>query len=133
MRSLLVSMPIVLFRLLVGIGACLFGIADANAEQSEPRRIGVLVVGMSLNDSELQDFRQGLREAGYAEGRDVVIEWRSAKGDYDSVPDLAADLIQRKVEVIVVDGTVGTRAAKRATSTIPIVMANVADPVGSGL
>ena len=80
-----------------------------------------------------RQFRQGLRDAGYAEGRDVVIEWRSANGDYARVPELVADLVQRKVDVIVVDSTVATRAAKRATSTIPIVMAIVADPVGSGL
>jgi putative ABC transport system substrate-binding protein len=63
----------------------------------------------------------------------VVVEWRSANGDYDRVPQLIADLVQSKVDVIVVDATVATRAAKRATSSIPIVMANVADPVGSGL
>jgi len=81
----------------------------------------------------VRGFRQGLLDVGYVEGRDVVIEWRSAGGDYDRVPKLAAELVQRKVDVIVVDGTVATRAAKRATSTIPIVMALVADPVGSGL
>jgi putative ABC transport system substrate-binding protein len=62
-----------------------------------------------------------------------VIEWRSANGDYNRVPELAADLVQRKVDVIVVDTTVATRAAKRATSIIPIVMATIADPVGTGL
>ena len=63
----------------------------------------------------------------------MVIEWRSANGDYDRVPELAADLVQRKVDVIVVDSTPAAQAVKRATSTIPIVMAIVADPVGSGL
>jgi putative ABC transport system substrate-binding protein len=72
-------------------------------------------------------------DAGYVEGRDVVIEWRSAMGDYARIPELAADLVQRKVDVIVVDSTVATQAVKRATSNIPIVMALVADPVGSGL
>jgi putative ABC transport system substrate-binding protein len=62
----------------------------------------------------------------------VVIEWRSAKGDYERVPELAADLVQSKVDVIVSDSTIGTRALKRATSTIPIVMATAADPLGSG-
>lgn len=69
----------------------------------------------------------------HIEGRDVVVEWRSANGDYDLVPPLVADLIQRKVDVIVVTSTPATQAAKRATSTVPIVMALVADPVGSGL
>jgi putative ABC transport system substrate-binding protein len=97
-----------------------------------PRRIGVLLVGFSPESKEAQAFRQGLRDAGYAEGRDVVIEWRSANGDYDRTPELAADL-QRNVDVIVVESTNAARAAERATSTIPIVMAIVADPVGSGL
>ena len=122
---------------LMSLAACLasFGLANAaNAQQpAAPRRIGVLLVTFSPESKEAQTFRQGLRDAGYAEGRDVVIEWRSANGDYARVPQLVADLVQRKVDVIVVDSTVATRAAKRATSTIPIVMASVADPVGSGL
>src|SRR5262249_40061711 len=76
---------------------------------------------------------QGMRDAGYAEGRDVVIEWRSANGSVALVPELVADLVHNKVDVMVVDSTVATRAAKQATSTIPIVMALVGDPVGSGL
>jgi putative ABC transport system substrate-binding protein len=108
--------------------------STADAQQPvAPRRIGVLLVAWSPESKMAQAFREGLRDAGYVEGRDVVVEWRTANGDYDRVPQLVADLIQRKVEVIVVDGTVGTRAAKRATSTIPIIMALVADPVGSGL
>ena len=63
----------------------------------------------------------------------MVIEWRSANGDYDRVPELVADLVQSKVDVIVQDSTVGTEVTKRSTSTIPIVMALVLDPVGSGL
>ena len=63
----------------------------------------------------------------------MVIEWRSASGDYARIPELAADLVQRKVDVIVVEATLAAQAVKRATSTIPIVMAVVADPVGSGL
>ncbi len=90
-------------------------------------------MGFSPESKEAQAFREGLRNAGYAEGRDVVIEWRSANGDYARVPELVADLVQRKVEVIVVTGMVAAQAVKRATSTIPIVMAVVADPVGSGL
>ena len=97
-----------------------------------PQRIGFLLVAFSPEGKEAQAFRQGLRDAGYAEGRDVVIEWRSAEGDYKRVPELAADLVESKVEVIVTDSTIGTRALKRATSTIPIVMATVADPLGSG-
>ena len=106
----------------------------ADAQQpASPRRVGVLLVARSPESMEAQAFRQELRDAGYAEGRDVVIEWRSANGDYDRIPELAADLVQRKVDVIVVEATLATQAVKRATSTIPIVLAVVADPVGSGL
>jgi len=88
---------------------------------------------LSPAGKEAEAFRQGLRDAGYVEGRDVVIEWRSADGDYARLPELAAELVERKVDVIVADTTPATRAAQRATSTIPIVMAIVADPVGDGL
>jgi putative ABC transport system substrate-binding protein len=114
--------------------AVLFGFPTADAQQpASPRRIGVLLVGFSPESKEAQAFRQGLQDAGYVEGRDVVIEWRFASGDYARVPALAADLVQRKVDVIVVATSVAAKAVKRATSTIPIVMAVVADPVGSGL
>ena len=102
-------------------------------QPASPRLIGVLLVESSLESKEVQAFQQGLLEAGYSEGRDMVIEWRSANGDYGRVPELAADLVQRKVDVIVVDSTPGAQAVKRATSTIPIVMAVIGDPVGSGL
>ena len=119
--------------LAVFLGAfCLSGASDAQ-QAAAPRRIGVLLGGFSPESKEAQAFRQGLRDAGYAEGRDVVIEWRFASGDYARVPELVADLVQRKVDLIVVDSTVGAGAAKRATSTIPIVMATIADPVGSDL
>jgi putative ABC transport system substrate-binding protein len=101
-------------------------------QPAAPRRVGVLVASPSSGKI-AQQFRQGLRDAGYAEGRDLVIEWRVYSGDYARIPELVEDLVQRKVEVIVVSGTVAAQAAKRATSTIPIVMAVAADPVGSGL
>jgi putative ABC transport system substrate-binding protein len=63
----------------------------------------------------------------------LVIEWRFSGGDYARMPELVADLVHRKIEVLVVDTTLATQAAKRATSTIPIVMTSIADPVGSGL
>jgi len=100
---------------------------------AQPWHIGVLLVSFLPTDRVPQAFLEGLRDAGYTEGRDVVIEWRSANGDYDRVPSLAADLLGQKVDVILTDITVAARAARQATSTIPIVMAVVADPVGSGL
>ena len=110
---------------------CLPVKADAQ-QPALPRRIGVLLGVFSPESKEAQAFRQGLRDAGYVEGRDVVVEWRTASGDYARLPEVVADLVQRQVDVIVSDSTIGTRALKRATPTIPIVMATVADPLGSG-
>jgi putative ABC transport system substrate-binding protein len=118
---------------LVGGAAVAWPIAAQAQQGASPRRIGVLLVGLSPESKQAKHFRLGLRDAGYSEGRDVVIEWRSANGDYDRVPALIADLVQSKVDVIVQDSTVGTELTKRATPTIPIVMALVLDPVGSGL
>jgi len=111
-----------------------FGLSSTAAAQqpASPRRIGVLLVSFSPESKEAQAFRQGLKDAGYVEGRDVVVEWRYANGDYARVPELVAELVQRKVDVIVVQSTPAAQAVKRATSTIPIVVASVADPVGSG-
>jgi putative ABC transport system substrate-binding protein len=118
---------------LAASSATVFKPQSAYAQQpASPRRIGVLLLS-SPEDKEVRMFRQGLREAGYVEGRDVVIDWRSFHGDYARMPDLAADLVKRKVDVIVVETTPATIEIKRATSTIPIVMATVGDPVGSGL
>jgi putative tryptophan/tyrosine transport system substrate-binding protein len=97
-----------------------------------PRRIGFLLVGLTAESKQARSFRYGMRDAGYVEGRNIVIEWRVAAGDYNQVPELVADLVRSKVEVIVVDSTVATDVAMR-TTTIPIVMALVVDPVGSGL
>jgi putative ABC transport system substrate-binding protein len=106
----------------------------ARAQQAaSARRIGVLLVGLSPESKEAKNFRLGLQDAGYSVGHDLMIEWRVANGDYDKVPALIADLIQSNVDVIVQDSTFGTEATKRATASIPIVMALVLDPVGSGL
>ena len=77
-------------------------------------------------------FRQGLRELGYVEGKNILIEYRSAEGKSERVPALAAELVHLKVDVIVTGGSVLTRAAKEATVTIPIVMAQDIDPVSNG-
>jgi putative ABC transport system substrate-binding protein len=78
-------------------------------------------------------FRQGLRELGYVEGKNIVIEWRHAEGKFDRFPALVAELVRLKVDVIVTEGPRATRAAKEATVTIPIVMGFDDDPVGSGV
>jgi putative ABC transport system substrate-binding protein len=81
----------------------------------------------------LEAFRQGLRELGYVEGRNISIESRSAEGKDDRLPALAADLVRSKVDVIVATSGAATRAVQQTTRTIPIVMSLVNDPVGSGL
>src|SRR3989442_14654152 len=81
----------------------------------------------------IEAFRQGLRELGWVEGQSIVIEYRFAEGQYDRLPDLAAELARLKVDVIVAIPTPAAVAAKNATAMIPIVMTNVADPVGLGL
>jgi putative ABC transport system substrate-binding protein len=95
-------------------------------------RLGYLATN-SLNSSvRTEALRQGLRELGYVEGKNIVIEWRSAVGKFDQLPALSAELVRLKVDVIVTSGPSGTRAAKEATSTIPIVMTQDIDPVGTG-
>jgi putative ABC transport system substrate-binding protein len=77
-------------------------------------------------------FRQGLRELGYVEGKTIVIEWRSAEGQLERLPSLAAELVRLRVDVIVTAGPLPTRPAKAATVTIPIVITNDNDPVANG-
>src|SRR5262245_13610718 len=96
-------------------------------------RIGFLSASSpSVISARLEAFRQGLRELGYVEGKNIVIEYRYAEEKLDRLPALAAELVRFKVEVIVTGGSTSTRAAKEATTTIPIVMAQVNDPVGNG-
>jgi putative ABC transport system substrate-binding protein len=106
------------------------------ARAQEPRkvpRIGYLSTSpVSSNLARREAFRQGLRDLGNVEGKNIVIEWRNAEGKPDRNPALAAELVRLKVDVIVAAGDGGTRAAKKATSTIPIVMVQGGDPVGSG-
>jgi putative ABC transport system substrate-binding protein len=121
------------FIRLLGGAAASWPLTARAQQAASPRRVGFLLVGLSPESKEVQVFRRELRKAGYIEGRNLVMEWRSANGDYDQVPALVADLIRSNVDVIVQDSTFGTQVAKRATSTIPIVMALVLDPIGSGL
>ena len=94
-------------------------------------RIGYQSAG-SFGERE-EAFRQGLRELGYVEEQNIVIEWRFAEGKRDQVSRNTADLVRSKVDVIVFGGATDTRSAKAATSTIPIVMTNESDPVGNGV
>ena len=107
------------------------------AEAQQPKkipRIGFLSAGGgSFYESvRIETFRQGLRELGYVEGKNIIIEYRSAEGMLDRLPALAAELVRLKVDIIVTGGPPSAGAAKEATVTIPIVMTGVGDPVGSG-
>jgi putative ABC transport system substrate-binding protein len=111
-----------------------FHTARASQRPAKIQRIGILLPNPpSLSPMLLEAFRQGLRENGYVEGQNIEIEYRFGDGKSDRYPDLAAELVRRKVDVIVTSSTRPIKAVKNATSTIPIVMAAVADPVGTGL
>ena len=106
---------------------------NPSAEAQQPKkvhRIGYQSAGSSAEREGA--FRQGLRELGYVEGQNIVIEWRFAQGKADQVPRNASELVRLKVDVIVTGGPTDTRAAKAATSTIPIVMTSDTDPVERG-
>jgi putative ABC transport system substrate-binding protein len=109
--------------------------AGAGAQQpTKIPRIGYLSAGGRFisGSPRIETFRQGLRELGYVEGKNIVIEYRYAEGKLDRLPALAAELVRLKVEIIVSTGPAPTRAAKEATSTIPVVMTQDTDPVGNG-
>ena len=98
------------------------------------RRVGWLSPGSGTSDENfLASFRDGLRELGWVVGQNIAIEPRWADGRFERLPDLAAELVRLKVDVIVANVTQASLAAKRATTTIPIVMVGVGDPLGSGL
>ena len=106
----------------------------AHAQQADRvPRIGFLFYGAPGPSPEVDAFRQGLRDLGYNEGQNITIEYRFANGRVGRLPELAADLVRLKPDVIVTPGTPASMAAKKATSTIPIVFAGVADAVGAGL
>ena len=110
------------------------GAAIAEAQQpGKVPRIGFLAsASPSVVSGRIEAFQQGLRELGYVEGKNIVIESRYAEGKLDRLPALVAELVRLKVEILVSAGPIPTRAAKEATVTIPIVMTQDTDPVGNG-
>src|SRR5262245_4589392 len=107
--------------------------AEAQQPTGTAPRIGFLsTAALSSLSPRLDAFHQGLRELGYVEGKNIVIEYRSAEGDVNRLKELAEELVHLKVSCIVTAGDNPTRAAKQATSTTPIIFTSVGDPVGLG-
>jgi ABC-type uncharacterized transport system substrate-binding protein len=120
--------------LLASLALASFHPAEAQQTNRVPR-IGWLVTGVPSSSSSLslEAFRQGLRDLGYIEGKNIQIESRYAEGKLDRLPSLVAELVQSKVDVLISGTLVAIRAAKQATNTIPIVMVLSVDPVATGL
>jgi putative ABC transport system substrate-binding protein len=121
-------------RIVALLAFVLLPVAAGAQQARKVHRVGFLGNSTAaLEHNLVEPFRQGLRERGYTEGRDVVVEYRWAEGKYERFPDLIAELIRLDVDVIVTAGTPAALAVKRATTTIPLVMIAVGDPVGTGL
>jgi putative ABC transport system substrate-binding protein len=120
-----------LFWLITAI--LLVSIHSAEAQQTRKQRVGYISASSASEVlPRTEAFRRGLRELGYTEGKNIVIEFRYAEGKFDLLPVLAAELVRLNVDVIVSAGPSVTRPAKEATASIPIVMTNDSDPVGAG-
>src|SRR5262245_39285712 len=119
--------------ILVAVVLLALGVTAEAQQPTKTPRLGYLTnASLSALEARTEAFRLGLRELGYVEGKNIVIEWRSPEGKADRLPALAAELVRLKVDVIVTTGASVTRAAKEATVTIPIVMAQDNDPVANG-
>jgi putative ABC transport system substrate-binding protein len=116
-----------LFAIVVTLAWC-----GVRTDAQQPTKIPRIGFHAANRTNRIEAFRQGLRELGYIEGKNIVVEWRFAEGKLDRLPELTAELVRLKVDVIVASGAASTRPAKEATGTIPIVMASENDPVGSG-
>ena len=134
-KNIFPPFPIPIARISWLLSALLFALCSS-AEAQQPKkvpRIGYLAAGSAGSTSfRLEALRQGLRALGYVEGKGIVIEYRNAAGKVDQVARNAVELVHLKVDIIVTAGPTDTRAAKEATSTIPIVMTQDPDPVGNG-
>jgi putative tryptophan/tyrosine transport system substrate-binding protein len=124
-------MPKIFFLSLLAVLITVFQLVQAQQAGKLPR-IGLLDPGSLRASVLLAPFREGLRELGYIEGKNILIEHRYADGKLERLPDLAAELVRTKIDVIVTQSPRATRAAHQATRTIPIVMAGGGDPVEQG-
>ncbi len=122
------------FITLLGGTAATWPLVARSQQARKVPRIGFLGLSSpSTFASRLEGFRLGLRDFGYVEGTNITIEYRWAEGRYERLPDLAAELVRSNVDLIVTHATPGSLAAKRATTTIPIVVALIGDPIASGI
>jgi len=118
----------------LGVGVIVTPLAALAQQKGKVWRIGFLgSVSAAANVARLEALRAGLRDLGYVEGKNIAIEFRWAEGKYERLPELAAELVRLKVDIIMTHGTPGSLAAKQATATIPIVIATISDPVATGV
>jgi putative ABC transport system substrate-binding protein len=118
---------------LLAVAVLLLVRAAAAEAQPAPRVYRVGFVGSSSSTPQAEVLRHGLRELGYVEGKNLILEARFAEGRSERLPELVAEVLRLKIDVLVVGSTPAARAAKRATTTVPIVFASLFDPVGSGI
>ena len=124
---------VILFLLAASVLICL-QLAEAQQPAKIPRIGYVSTSGdPSTSGPQVEAFRQGLRDLGYFEGKNVLVEYRYIEGKSDRIPSLVAELVQLKVDVLVVTNPPSIRTAKQATKTIPVVMVTTGDPVATGL
>ena len=114
------------------VGAVLSAPLAAAAQAGKVYRVGFLWDSPTMFPDAIEAFHRGLRDLGWVEGQNIVVEYRWGEGRHDRLHDLAEELVRLKVDVIVAGGSFYTEAAKRATSTIPIIFVSHADPIGSG-
>jgi len=122
--------------IMLGAGALTAPLHSFAQQQGKVWRVGFLSARsrpVSLDSDEYGGFPQGMRELGYVEGKNLLIEWRYAEGKYERLPGLLAELVRLKVDAIVAPGSPVISAAQKVTTTVPIVVVNAQDPVGSGL
>ena len=126
-------MRLIGLAIVLAVGLTLAPLAVQAQPAGRVYRVGLLGLASGSDVPVLAALPQGLRDLGYEEGKNLVIEYRTAEGDYDRLPRLAAELVQLKVDVLVSYGTPGALAAKQATTTIPVVVALIGDAVATGV
>jgi putative ABC transport system substrate-binding protein len=125
-------MRLIGLAVILSVGLTVAPLAAEGQQTGRVYRVGILeTTSQTLNAANVDAFKLGLKELGYAEGRNLTIEYRSAEGRGERFPDLASELVRLNVDLIVTRGTPAALAAKNATSTIPVVMAAIGEPVNT--